>query len=126
MERIGQLENEQRRLQKDFEEYNHLWKIQADIAAKVRKVADRSAHIAEELAEHAEEEREAANLRLTAHQRAEASVVRKGTQKESLDTQLFQAKRAMEEANALASDSRKKADRLDATASKLTAGKKLA
>lgn len=120
-----QLEAEQRRLQKDFDEYNHLWKIQSDIASKVRKVADRAAHIADELAEHAEEEREAANLRRTAHQRAEANVSKKGSQKDSLDTQLQQAKRAMEEANSLATTSRERADKLDAETAKLTQGKKL-
>eukprot|EP00977_Amphora_coffeiformis_P017790 scaffold5922_cov160-Amphora_coffeaeformis.AAC.1 len=125
MERITKLESEQKRLQKDFEEYNHLWKVQADIASKVRKVADRSAHIAEELAEHAEEEREAANLRLTAHQRAEATVQKRGSHMDSLGTQLDQAKRAMEEANKVAAESRKKADELDARANRLIEGGKL-
>jgi hypothetical protein len=120
--RLRQLEAEQQRLQKDFEEYNQLWKVQADIASKVRKVADRSAHIAEELAEHAEEEREAANLRSTAHQRAEANVQKKGYQKESLETQLDQAKQAMDEANKLVAESRKKADHLNAEAAKLSEG----
>ena len=121
-QRLRQLEAEQQRLQKDFEEYNHLWKVQADIASKVRKVADRSAHIAEELAEHAEEEREAANLRLTAHERAEANVQKKGSQKQSLDTQLEQAKQAMDEANKLLAESRKKSEKLNSEAAFLTEG----
>merc|ERR1719157_110088 len=49
-----------------FEKKAHQWKGQAETASKFRKIADRSSHLAEDLAEHAEEEREAANLRRVA------------------------------------------------------------
>lgn len=97
-------------IQSEFERRAVQWKEQTNIAAKARKQADRSSHVAEELAEHAEEEREAANLRHVARERAQNSVSAKGENRESLKAQLAeaekqaaQAKRAAEQARVEAS-----------------------
>ena len=107
------LEVKRSQLQNQLEEKTHLWRIQGDLAAQVRKVADRSAHIADELAEHAEEEREAALLRQTAKERAEATVQSRDSHKVSLQTQLDVAERAAAEAASIAVQSRKRADRMN-------------
>ncbi|KAL7580239.1 hypothetical protein ACA910_012978 [Epithemia clementina (nom. ined.)] len=112
-EELQAAEEEKARLQTKFEELNQMLRLQTELASKMRKVADRSAHVAEELAEHAEEEREAANLRHVARERAEANVHNRGTHKESLQTQYQEAKRAAAEASALAEESRKRADQLE-------------
>jgi Phosphatidylinositol-specific phospholipase C, X domain len=52
-------------LKGQFEEKARTWRVQANVALQARRTADRSAHVAEDLAEHAEEEREAAQLRQT-------------------------------------------------------------
>ena len=102
-----------------FEEKAHLWKRQADLASQARKQADRSAHTAEDLAEHAEEEREAANLRHVAHERARSNVTERDSYKESLKEQLVEAERAALEADRLAVEARSEADRLANNADKL-------
>ena len=107
------------RYQQSFEEKAYKWKLQADRASKARRAADRSVHTAEELTEHAEEEREAANLRHTARQRAEATVPNKEGYRSSLEAQLAEAERAAAEAAALAVQSRKRADHLAAESQKL-------
>ena len=112
-EEVKTAEQEKSKLQSTFEELNGLLRLQTQLSSKMRKVADRSARAAEELAEHAEEEREAANLRLVARERAEANVRNRGTQNESLQTQYQEAQRAASEAAALAQESRKHADQLE-------------
>jgi hypothetical protein len=98
--------------QNAFEKKAHQWKNQAEIANKCRRIVDKSSHAAEDLAEHAEEEREAANLRKVARDRAQLHVTDTGSYKAGLEAQLAEAKRAVIEADAEAEMSRKEADRL--------------
>lgn len=98
--------------QSQFEEKAQMWKIQADIAQQTRKQADRSAMVAEELAEHAEEERDAANLRHVAREKAEGNVQQRNSHLESVQSQLAEAERAATDAAKLAVDSRKRAESL--------------
>lgn len=105
-------EGRRKRVQAAFEEKAHLWKMQADIAAQARKQADRSSHHAEELAEHAEEEREAASLRHIAREKAQKSVASSDDYLTSIQAQLIEASRASEEAASLALESRILADKL--------------
>ena len=95
-----------------FESKAHLWKKQADVAAHARKSADRSFHTADEFAEHAEEEREAANLRHVAQERAQANVADKDSSKSSLKEQLAEAERAAHDADRIAVEARLEAERL--------------
>jgi hypothetical protein len=93
--------------------------MQVEVAAKARKTADRSSHLAEELAEDAAEEREAANLRHIARQRAEATVENKDSYRSSIEAQLAEAERAAKEAEEIAVRSRKKAAHLEKEAEKV-------
>lgn len=93
-----------------FEESARQWKAQIEVASKARKQADRSVHHSEELAEHAEEEREAANLRLVAREKATANVQDKNSYRKSLKAQLAEAERALVEAEKIADESRKRAE----------------
>lgn len=97
-----------------------LWKAQNDVATTARRKADRSSHTAEELAEHAEEEREAANLRHVAREKAKTSVAQRVGQRTSVQEQLAEAERASAEAVSLSVESRKRAEQLakDALAAK--------
>ena len=105
-------ETNQRNATEAFESKAITWKKQADVAAKARRQADRSSHAAEELAEHADEEREAANLRHVARQRAQTNVSEKDSYKESLRAQLAEAERAAEDAERLAAEARVEAETL--------------
>ena len=96
-----------------FEKKAHQWKGQAETASKFRKIADRSSHLAEDLAEHAEEEREAANLRRVARDRAESHVTEKDSYKTGLEAQLKEAERVTKEADHEVDKARKEADRLE-------------
>eukprot|EP00934_Nitzschia_sp_Nitz4_P002523 Nitzschia sp. Nitz4//scaffold6_size259037//228939//233468//NITZ4_001122-RA/size259037-augustus-gene-0.307-mRNA-1//1//CDS//3329557037//2513//frame0 len=91
-------EEKRKVFESSFEKKALEWKNQAEVASKARKMADRSGHTAEELAEHAEEEREAANLRLAAQRKAKSHVTEKDSYRQSLDAQLKEAERAAEEA----------------------------
>ncbi|KAL3942518.1 MAG: hypothetical protein SGBAC_003294 [Bacillariaceae sp.] len=84
-------------IHQEFEVKAIAWKEQANIAAKARKQADRSMHLAEDLASHAEEEREAANLRRIARERAQSSVSSSGENRESLKAQLKTAEKQAQE-----------------------------
>jgi len=95
-----------------LKEKAQLSKIQADIALEALKQADYSAMIADEFAEHAEEESNAAKLRLIARKKAESNVKQQMTQSTSVLDQLNEAKRAAAEASVLASASRKCAESL--------------
>ena len=110
-------EVKRRRAQTAFEDAAHNWKAQAEVAASARKQADRSSQIAEEIAEHAEEEREAANLRHIAREKAQSSVSETETNLTSVHAQLAEAERASAEASSLATESRHKAERLAREAS---------
>lgn len=90
---LSDLEKKHRILKSKFERTAHLWKTQSDAASKLRKQADKSASIAEELAEHAEEEREAANLRHTAREKATSNVTEKDAYRQSLQAQVEEAER---------------------------------
>jgi hypothetical protein len=102
-----------------FESMAHLWKKQADIAAHARKLADRSFHTADEFAEHAEEEREAANLRHVAREKAQTNVAEKDSSKSSLKEQLAEAERAAHDADRIAVDARLEAERLSRASSQI-------
>jgi hypothetical protein len=113
------LEERKRQASDAFESKAHQWKSQADVASKARKQANRASHTAEELAEHADEEREAANLRLVARDRAQNHVAEKDSTKISLRAQLAEAERAANEANNIALEARKEAERLEGIAESL-------
>ncbi|KAG7367438.1 phosphatidylinositol-specific phospholipase C, X domain containing protein [Nitzschia inconspicua] len=98
--------------QEAFELKAHQWKSQAETASKFRKISDKSSHTAEDLAEHAEEEREAANLRRVAMDRAKSHVSEKDSYRAGLTAQLAEAERAFSEANVEAVKTRQEADRL--------------
>jgi hypothetical protein len=106
-------------LKREFEEKARSWKSQVTIASQSRKAADRSSHLAEELAEHAEEEREAAALRNMACEKAVEAVEHRGSQRQSVEAQLAEAERAAVEAAALAEQSRERAKRLAAESEKV-------
>mmetsp|Transcript_7390 Transcript_7390/g.18142 ORF Transcript_7390/g.18142 Transcript_7390/m.18142 type:complete len:1580 (-) Transcript_7390:162-4901(-) len=109
---IGISTKKRQQTQELFEVKAHEWKKQAEIASKLRKASDRSSHIAEDLAEHAEEEREAANLRKVARERAEKHITEKDSYRLGLKTQLAEAERALVDANVQAAAAKKEADRL--------------
>lgn len=111
-------ELKRRRAQALFEEKAHEWKIQADVASAARKQADRTSQHAEDLAEQAEEEREAASLRHIARERAQQGVELSDTHRASVQAQLAEASRASEVAASLALESRQKAERLAREAEK--------
>ena len=111
---------QRRSIQEKFEDQAQMWKIQADIAAQVRKQADRSSMVAEELAEHAEEERDAATLRHVAREKAETNVQQRSSNLESVQAQLAEAERAAAEAATMLVDSRKRADALAKEAERAT------
>eukprot|EP00542_Grammatophora_oceanica_P022083 CAMPEP_0194035342 /NCGR_PEP_ID=MMETSP0009_2-20130614/7770_1 /TAXON_ID=210454 /ORGANISM="Grammatophora oceanica, Strain CCMP 410" /LENGTH=857 /DNA_ID=CAMNT_0038676659 /DNA_START=5 /DNA_END=2578 /DNA_ORIENTATION=+ len=103
---------ERRRAQQKFEDAAQMWKRQADVAAAARKQADRSSQSAEELAEHADEEREAATLRQVAREKAQSSVKATDSNKYSAHAQLAEAERAANEAEKVAVVSRSRAEQL--------------
>ncbi len=109
---VGIAIKRRQQIQDAFEEKAHQWKSQAEVASKLRKISDKSSHSAEELAEHAEEEREAANLRRVARDRAKSHVSEKDSYREGLKAQLAEAEKAKSLADAEAAKSRKEADRL--------------
>lgn len=100
-------------LKSKFEERARAWKVQANVAAQARRTADRSAQIAEEHAEHADEERNAAQLRQVAREKAVETVENRDSQRVSVEAQLAQAERAAIEAADLAAQSRIRAQKLD-------------
>jgi hypothetical protein len=105
--------SKQRKLaQEVFENKAHQWKSQAETASRFRKASDKSSHTAEDLAEHAEEEREAANLRKVARDRATMHVSEKDAYQKGLKAQLAEAERALQEAEVESAKARIEADRL--------------
>ncbi|KAL7497098.1 hypothetical protein ACHAWT_007458 [Skeletonema menzelii] len=111
------LEKELRDAENKFEDLRRKTKLQAKAAASAHKQADQLGFIADQLEDHALEEREAANLRNTACAKAKQSVKNYDAVLTSTETQLSEAERAAEEARELAIVSREKAEQLtkDAT-----------
>jgi phosphatidylinositol phospholipase C delta len=105
-------EKKKRITQEAFEEKARKWKVQADVASKARKQADRTMAIVEELEEHAEEEREAAKLRKVAHEKAASNVQHSDSYRSSVQAQLIEAERASAEAASKAVENRNLAERL--------------
>jgi hypothetical protein len=101
-----------RQLSTLIEDISRKLKVQAKTAAAARRQADHCIAIADQLEEHALEEREAANLRCTALEKAKLSVKRSDDVMHSTEEQLAEAERAAFEANELAVMSRKHAERL--------------
>jgi hypothetical protein len=110
---LSKVEKQQQKIKDEFEKKAHVWKAQTGSATQKRKTADRSAHVAEELAEHADEEREAANLRLVAREKAKTNVTQKDGYRESLQAQVKEAERAAKEAEIKAQQAKSKADALE-------------
>ena len=100
-------------LKAKFERAAHLWKTQSDLASKLRRQADKSASTAEELAEHAEEEREAANLRHTAREKATSNVSEKDAYRMSLHAQVEEAERAAAHLEQIAQVAKANAEKLE-------------
>ncbi|KAL7473532.1 hypothetical protein ACHAXS_013986 [Conticribra weissflogii] len=99
-----------RRLENVIEDLKRKAKIQAKVAAAARKQADHSMSVADQLEEHALEEREAANLRQAARTKAKLVVKSSDAVLTSTEAQLAEAERAALEASELAKESRLKAD----------------
>lgn len=110
---LSKFESQERKIKEDFERKAHVWKSQTEIATKMRKAADRSAHTAEELAEHADEEREAANLRLVAREKAKTNVTEKDGYRQSLQEQVKEAERAAKDLEMKAQQAKSAADALE-------------
>lgn len=106
------LEKELREAETEFEDLRRNVKLQAKAAAAAHKQADQLGFIADQLEDHALEEREAANLRNTACAKAKQSVKNYDAVLTSTETQLSEAERAAKEARELANVSREKADQL--------------
>ena len=87
-------------------------KLQAKTASAAHRQADQLVSIADQLEDHALEEREAANLRNTACARAKQSVEDFDAVLTSTEAQLVEAERAAKEAKELAIVSREKAEQL--------------
>lgn len=111
-EELAASESHTKLLQSQFEDKARSWRIQAEMTAQIRRTADRSAHMADELAEHADEEREAARLRQAACERAEAAVQDRGSQQSSIEAQLAEAERAAAESAKTAVQCRHRAEKL--------------
>jgi len=99
-------------LKAQFERAAHQWKTQSDVASRLRRQADKSISAAEELAEHAEEEREAANLRHTAREKATSNVSEKDAYRKSLIAQVDEAQRAAADLEGLAQAAKTNAENL--------------
>merc|ERR1712151_1241268 len=107
-------------VQQDFDEATVQARKQAGIAAIARKQADKSVAIAERLAEQAEDEADAANLRMIACEKAEISVRRREAEYESTIEQFNEANRAAKETENMAMESQVKADKLGNIAARNT------
>ena len=95
---------------KSLEDIQGKVKLQARIAAAARRQADHSTSLAEQLAEYAEEEREAAKMRKIALGKATACVEKSTSHGSSVESQLLEAERAASEALKLAEACRVRAD----------------
>jgi len=112
--------NTRNNVQQDFDEATVQARKQSGIAAIARKQADKSVAISERLAEQAEEEADAANLRMIASEKAEIFVHRCEAEYESTIEQFNEANRAAKETDDMAMDSQIKADKLGNIAARNT------
>ena len=101
-----------RRLENIIEDLKRKTKLQAKVAAVARRQADHADQLADQLEEHALEEREAANLRQAARAKAKLGVKSSDDVLTSTEAQLVEAERASAEANDLAVESRLRAEEL--------------
>ena len=105
-------ETRTRQLSLLVEDLSRKLKLQAKVAAAARRQTDHSIAVADQMEEHALEERDAADLRCVARERAKMSRKRSDDVMHSTEEQLAQAERAANEANELAISSRNNAERL--------------
>lgn len=110
-DKVG-LESSTRKLESTIDDLQRKLDLQAKVAASARRQADHSMSVADQLEEHALEEREAANLRQAACTKAKTSVESSDAVLTSTEAQLAEAERAASEANELALESRQKAEQL--------------
>jgi hypothetical protein len=101
-----------RQLDFQIEDISRKLRLQAKAAATALRQADHSMAVADQLEEHALEEREAANLRAAAREKAKMSVKSSDDVMHGTEAQLAEAERAAQEAHELAILSRKNAERL--------------
>lgn len=106
------LEKKLREIETVADDLRRNLKLQAKVAASAQKQADQVMSVADQLEEHALEEREAANLRKTACEKAKQSVASSDAVLTSTEAQLAEAERAAKEAKEIAFDSRTKAEQL--------------
>jgi len=104
------LETKLRKLENKIEDLRRKTKLQEKIAASAHRQADHFVSIADQLEDHALEEREAANLRNTACAKAKQSVENSDAVAISTEAQLAEAERAAKEAREHAIASREKAE----------------
>lgn len=106
------LESRMRKLESKIEDLQRKSHLQVKVAASARRQADHSNSIADQLEEHALEEREAANLRQAACVKAKMGLESSDAVLTSTEGQLAEAERAALEADELALESRRKAEQL--------------
>mmetsp|Transcript_24357 Transcript_24357/g.35772 ORF Transcript_24357/g.35772 Transcript_24357/m.35772 type:complete len:1526 (+) Transcript_24357:151-4728(+) len=105
-------EMSRQKAQNTFDETARKVQQQAHIAALARRKADQTSRAVDQLAENAEEEREASDLRQNAAKRAEEGLHRSEGNYTSVKAQLVEAVRAANEAAELAQNSRHTAEKL--------------
>ena len=110
-DKVG-LESSTRKLESAIDDLQRRLDLQVKVAASARRQADHSMSIADQLEEHALEEREAANLRQAACVKAKIGVESSDAVLTSTEAQLAEAERAASEANETALASRQKAEQL--------------
>lgn len=106
-------ESKSRRLKVSIEEIKRKAKLQAKVAVMARRQADYAMSAADQLEEHAEEEREAANLRSIAREKAKLGAKSSDAVLISTEAQLVEAEKAAFEAKNLAVTCRLRAERLE-------------
>lgn len=106
------LESSTRKLENKIVDLRRKGNLQAKVAASARRQADHSMSIADQLEEHALEEREAANLRQAARVKAKRGVQNSDAVLTSTEAQLTEAEKAAAEANEVALASRRRAEQL--------------
>lgn len=111
-DKVG-LESRTRKVEGTIDDLQRKAALQAKAAASARRQADRQADLADQLEEHAIEEREAANLRQAARVKAKRGVESSDAVLTSTEAQLEEAEKAALEANEIALASRQKAERLE-------------
>ena len=105
-------ESSTRKVENTIDDLKRKVKLQAKTAAAARRQADHSMAIADQLEEHALEEREAANLRQAARVNAKQGVSSSDAVLTSTEAQLTEAEKAAAEANEIALACRQKAEEM--------------